>query len=444
MREPMMINQGLRHRLVRNIVLQLLAIGLAAFVGIWAAALTIENLLIEQALEDEATYYWSLLEKAPDMAAPDTRNLTGYLARGGNYAAIPPPLRDLGNGVHSMESDSDLTVVHVSQRGADRLVLVFEGQQVRELSVLFGLAPLALVLIVVYVGAWWSYQATRRAISPVEWLAQQVNRLNLERPDPQAFQLGHLGVPPDSEVVDLANALVSLTRRVNSFVDRERYFTRDASHELRSPLTVIQMSADVLLADPKIDAASAKSVERIKRAASDMVELVDAFLLLARESEMGVEFEPVCVNDVVADEVERTRLLANGRPVQLSLKEDTRMLVETSDKVLSSMLGNLIRSAADYTEEGEVCVRIGEGVVEILDDGPCPGEAQTDRPFEAFYRDRSSSRRGSSGYAIGLTIVRRLCERFNWPLVVESQPGEGTRVVVRFPQFRSGPVTRSA
>jgi signal transduction histidine kinase len=431
----MSINYGLRRRLARTIVAQLLAIAVAAVFGIWATAFTIENVLIKQALADEADYYWELAAKKPDARVPDTRNLTGYLAQADNDAHVPIHVRNLGIGFHSVPSEFDLSVVNISERGSDRLVLIFEGQQVRELSVLFGLVPLALVLMVVYVGAWLSYRSTRRAISPVEWLARQVNKLDPKRPDPHAFALSKLPVAPDSEVIDLANALGRLTQRVNVLVDREREFTRDVSHELRSPLTVVQMAADVLLRNEVLDQSARKSVERIKRASSDMVELVEAFLLLAREGELGLEFEPVCVNDVVAEEIERTRVLVSGRPVTLTLTQDSRMLVETSERVLSSMLGNLIRNAADYTEAGEVRVHIRSGVVEIHDEGPGMDSHEVGRAFEAFYRGRSTARGGSSGYGVGLTIVRRLSDRFDWPLAVDSTPGVGTSVLVRFPKF---------
>ena len=315
-------------------------------------------------------------------------------------------------------------------------MLVFEGAQVRELSVLFGLVPLTLVLIVVYIGVFWSYRTTRRAVSPVEWLAGEVSRLDPERPDPNAFSLSNLRVLPDSEVVDLAQALERLTQRINALVDRERNFTRDASHELRSPLTVIHMATDMLRAEDELSPSALKAIGRIKRAATDMVELVEAFLLLARESELGIEFEPICVNDVVADEVDRVRITAEGRPVTVVMTAETRMLVETSTRVLSSVVGNLLRNAVDYTEQGEVRVHIGRGFVEIRDNGQGMDTQEVDRAFDAFFRGRTVGLSGRTGHGVGLAIVRRLSARFNWNVRIESEPRQGTRVLVEFPDAR--------
>ena len=427
------VNVSVGRRLRRALGIQAAVIGVVCVIGVLAAAFTIENVLITRALEDEADYYWKLVASDPSTAAPNTQNLTGYLARRGDDSEMPPELRILGAGHHDLPTTADVKLAYVTVRGDKRLVLVFEGTKVRELSFIFGLAPLGLVLCVVYLSAWWSYRATRRAVSPVEWLARQVNALDPERPDPQKFKLDGMAGGPDREVLDLANALAGLTGRVNGLVDRERNFTRDASHELRSPLTVIRMAATLLLADSALDEKSKLSVERIQRAAKDMGELVEAFLLLARESELGLEFEPVCVNDAIAEEIERARMLAQHRDVDVCVVEDSRLLVQSTDKVVSTIIGNLIRNAVDYTEAGAVVVRIAPCSVEICDSGPGMEGHEVEQVFDAFYRGRAQGRGHNTGHGVGLTIVKRLSVRFGWPVTFDSTPGQGTCVTIRFP-----------
>ncbi|MGI9334388.1 MAG: sensor histidine kinase, partial [Gammaproteobacteria bacterium] len=172
----MKARSGLGWRLGRAFLLQAAAISVTAVVGVWAAAFTIEEVLIKRALEQEAAHHWALRERHPQFPAPDTRNLTGYLATGGDESAFPPELRGLSTGYHSLPTPADLTVVYVTERGRDRLALVFDGEQVRDLSVFFGLVPLGMVLAVLYLVAWLSYRAARRAVSPVEWLAREVHR----------------------------------------------------------------------------------------------------------------------------------------------------------------------------------------------------------------------------------------------------------------------------
>jgi signal transduction histidine kinase len=428
----MAIAERLGRRLGRTIATQVVAIGLVSVVGVWAAAFTIEHVLIEEALRDEASHYWNLLSADPSTPPPNTQNLTGFLSSDTADLGLPRDFRALSPGYHSLPSLDDLSVAYVSERDGKTLVLVFEGAQVRELSVYFGLAPLGLLLTVVYAGVWWSYRMTRRAVSPVEWLAKQVNRIDPKRPDPSAFSLSRLTVPADSEVIDLANALAQLTARVNEFVDRERNFTRDASHELRSPLTVVRMSADMLLDEHDLDDETRVAVKRIKRASTDMVELVEAFLLLAREAELGTDFEPVCVNDVVADEIERISMIAGSREVKIRTVESERVMVSTSGRVLSSLLGNLIRNAVAYTERGEVVAEIQPTRVVVRDTGPGMSGAEVAQAFQPFVRGSSRPPGSSHGHGVGLTIVKRLSDRFDWPVTIDSKPGAGTRVTVDF------------
>jgi signal transduction histidine kinase len=439
---------GLGRRLGRAFLLQALAIGVTAMIGVWAAAFTIEQVLIKQALEQEADYFWSLHAQQPDTPSPDTLNLTGYLAKEGDRSTFPTALRDLAPGYHHLPTSADFSAAYISDRGADRLALIFDGEQVRELSLFFGLVPLALVLIVLYLAAWLSYRAARLAVSPVEWLAQEVHRLDPERPNANAFSPENLPGRPDREVVDLADALGRLARRVNEFLERERNFTRDASHELRSPLTVIRLAADMLLSEQELDHPARNSVHRIKRATDDIEELTEAFLLLARETERGLAIESVDVNEILVEEIERARLLVGTRSLNLTLLPECRMRLEASSKVLSVLLGNLLRNAVNYTDEGDVQVRIGRGFVEISDSGVGMPREEVDKVFRPFYRGAeneqapsatpaqasvSPTRRLRGGHGVGLTIVKRLSDRFSWPVRIDSTPGVGTRVVVEFP-----------
>jgi signal transduction histidine kinase len=270
-------------------------------------------------------------------------------------------------------------------------------------------------------------------VSPVIWLAGEVNRLDPNAPDPEAFDPDRLGLDVDDEVRALAAAMADFARRLNAFVERERNFTRDASHELRSPLTVMRMAAGMLLAEPSLDPALRTEVQRIQRSARDMEELVAAFLLLAREDESKLVTGPVCVNDLVADELERAAPLAADKPLEIASTADCRLVVEGSDKVLSVLIGNLLRNALSYTDEGRVRVHVGPRSVTIEDSGVGMAAPEVKEAFRPYFR-ANPQRRG--GHGVGLTIVKRLSDRFAWPVTIDSEPGVGTRVEVSFPDGR--------
>ncbi len=223
-----------------------------------------------------------------------------------------------------------------------------------------------------------------------------------------------------------------LTERLTDFVERERNFTRDASHELRSPLTVIKIGANMLLKDAGLSDAGRESAERIRDAATDMEELTAAFLLLARESDQALAREWVSVNEVVKGEVDRARVVAPDASVSIDSTAECTLYVLAPEKVLASVIGNLIRNGMSYTDSGTVSVSIEHRRIVIEDTGAGMAPEEVEKVFKPFYR--AGRRRG--GHGVGLTIVKRLSERFGWPVNVASTPGVGTRVTVSFPTAR--------
>ncbi|MGD8346018.1 MAG: HAMP domain-containing sensor histidine kinase [Lysobacterales bacterium] len=427
-----MHSPGLTGRLGRELLRQAVLISIAVAVSMFVAGLMIEDVLIEQALEGEADYYWQRVDSGQD-SLPDTQNLTAY--REGHGNGVPPEMERLKAGMHRQESPRE-SVVFVSERNGERLYLLFEAEQVDKLVLIFGTIPLALALIVIYVSTWLAYRVSRRAVSPVVSLAQAVRRLDPESPNPKMLNASQISAA-DDDVRVLSGALEDLVVRIGEFTERERHFTRDASHELRTPLTVIKMALDRLDRDPDLSEETRKNLERIRNSAEDMESLTQAFLLLARELEQGLAREWIDVNRVVETELERAQLVTSGTAA-CRVEKRNELWVFAPEKILESVIGNLLRNAVAYTDQGEVRVIIENDKLVIDDTGPGMSDEEVGTLFKPF--TRGQRRRG--GFGVGLTIVKRLTRRFEWPLSVESEPGRGTRVEIHFPEARQRRETR--
>jgi signal transduction histidine kinase len=419
----------LTRRLGRELLRQAFYISVAVLVSMFAAGKLMEDVLIEQALQSEAEYYWDRVEKDGTRDLPDTMNLTVY--RAGIGEGIPGEMTTLEPGLHSWDDPRD-AIIYVSERGTDRIVLVFESEQVDELVLLFGIVPLALALIVIYLSTFLAYRVSRRAVSPMVRLAHSVQALDPADPDPQQL-LSETDMEADDEIRVLANALEDLVMRIGEFAERERRFTRDASHELRTPLTVIKMAVERLSRDPAVTGSSAETLQRIRSSADDMEHLTKAFLLLARETDRGLAREWISVNDVAETELERARMIADNDQVVTRVEQGNVLLVYAPEQIVESVIGNLLRNAVTYTEEGEVKVTISGDSITIEDTGPGMEPELVEQAFKPFV----SRQRQRGGFGVGLTIVRRLTDRFGWKVEVESQPGRGTHVMVRFPNAKT-------
>ncbi|MDJ0741298.1 MAG: HAMP domain-containing sensor histidine kinase [Gammaproteobacteria bacterium] len=425
----------LKRRISRTFVLQAAAISVAAVISVALAAFVIKQVLVTEALRMEADYFWARYAGDPAFPLPDTRNLHGFLAPIGDEADLPPGLRGMSDGFHDVPSGADFTTVYVTTRDAQRLYLVFDGERVNELAAYFGLVPLVIVLVVLYLSVWLAFRASHRAVSPITWLAREVNRLDPLAPSTGGFDVSGLPADADDEVRVLARALAGLAERLEAFVERERIFTRDASHELRSPLTVIRIATDMLLDRDDLHAQARDAVERIRRSSDEMERLVDAFLLLAREAEQGLPCATVSVNDVVDAEVDKVKLIATGKPIDIMCSAQCRLTVEAPEQAVSSVIGNLLRNAVAYTDSGSVRVEIGRGGVTIDDSGAGMDPGEIAAAFEPYHRGAPQRH---DGHGVGLTIVRRFADRFGWRVSITGRDGGGLRAVVAFPDGQVG------
>ena len=268
-------------------------------------------------------------------------------------------------------------------------------------------------------------------MSPVISLAKKVESLDLESVGNNEFKPETLDLSTDREIVTLTKALDRLTKRVREFISRERDFTRDVSHELRSPLTVISIACDMLLTEQELVRPAKNSVHRIKRAADDMKSLAEAFLLLARESDGSLTTEPVNVNELLAEEAERFRPLLEGKPVELNIKTNCQLEVNAPSKVLSVIISNFLGNAVMYTDTGTIDLIIDSNRLIVQDSGIGMEVDDKGQAFKPYFRG-SNSRRG--GHGVGLSIVKKLSDRFSWQVDLTSEPGVGTTATLHMPQ----------
>ena len=421
-----------KSKLSRKMTLQVCLIGLVAVLSIGFASIVIERLLVKEALTSEAQHFWRVHESDPQFPAPNTANLKGYLMVGGSSVGLPENLQGHGLGFQKMHGQTSHSLMYTSEQGGKRLYLLFDGESVLRLALYFGVFPLTIVLLLIYITAWWVYRESNYLMSPIVWLANKVDNFDPTHADASLANLDDIPGDADWEVQKLVSSFSSYSLRIQRFLERERTFTRDASHEFRTPLTVIKMASDLLLAEHDLDDFCKKYVTRIKGSARDMEELIDAFLILARETDKEFVDEHTVVSEVVDHEIKNAGIYLENKPILVNVDEQFPLELFTARKVVSIVLGNLIRNAFLYTNEGTVTITLKENSVVIADTGIGMDEEQIKKIFQPYYRAEQEGKTVRKGYGVGLTIVNRLSNRFNWRVVVESKVGVGTSFEVFF------------
>ena len=398
----------------RRIVVAFLLFGIvaSAFFAVIAAFAVegIEVQLVDKRLD--AAVAWA----APRQAAGLDVDMPAGL-RFHRGSAIPAPLRALADGVHKV--DVGATRLHVlaghDTRGAWVLVDHESDYDKIEMVVysMFAAAFVGFLLLAALLGRFLG----TRVVTPIRELAQSVGHATA--PAALTGRKDELGV--------LARALETHTGELRAVLDRERYFTGDVSHELRSPLTVIMGAAEILMQQAASPAVRAPA-ERIYRAAREAAECVTVLLLLARAPELGAQ-PAVALDEIAKGEVEKYRPLVAGKPVAIHFVDGPPLAVRAPRELCAAAIGNLVRNACQYTDRGDVRVLLLPGQVVVEDTGPGLPPAVV----ATLGLGRGSAAPGSAGTGLGLALARRICDFLGAGFAYAAREGGGSRFTITFP-----------
>ena len=410
---------------VRQWLIQSVFIICAVLLSVLTVTWVLEKSLIREALEMEAEAFIQSWSGDNSFPLPRTRNLTGYMSHSGQADGIPAELRQLPPGLHNEVDIADAVEavpVYVRDFSGQRLYLVFNGANVDRLVGIFGLLPLASLLIVIYAGTWVAYRLTSRAMSPVLRIAK-----NLRETGPDNFSLG---VQPSSlrgEARELADAIEQYRKRSELLVEKERQFTADVSHELRTPITIIDGASQFLAAEARLSEKGAERVQMIRRACRDVSELINAFLLLSRSKTLEDDRTLIPVSQLILSEIEKLRPFVDTNRVQLRTDLDESLQTPTPRKAMEIIIGNLLGNAVKYTNDGTISVYASDNRILIEDTGIGIPEDILPHLFERHVRGRGLQQ---AGEGIGLAIVKRLCDQFDWDIRIQNIPDGGVSVLL--------------
>ncbi|MGD8407141.1 MAG: HAMP domain-containing sensor histidine kinase [Thiohalophilus sp.] len=418
----MRFQHSLRYRVVVGFAVFSTLVSLLLASGLYIAAHDLSQRLIDETLMAELDDYVARRERNPESIPPFTVTVHGYVSSENSHKDVPAPLRQLSPGWHNLHLGEVPYRLVIVDRQGERYFLLHDTslQERREnrFLIFLGAGVLLMALLSSVIGFWLS----GRVIAPVTQLAQCVRSSSAaEQPVCLAEDF------PADEVGELARVFEHYVSRLRAFVERERLLAADLSHELRTPLAVIQGAAEVLLDDESLSQRNRERLVRIERACQEMTELGSALLLMAKEDSSDSPAPMVLVAEVLQESLEKHRYLLQDKPVEVSLDiqaPDLRFPVERA--LLFIVISNLLRNAFTYTEQGEVQITLSNKQLVVVDTGSgIPSEHQA----LLFQRHLKGASRGAG---IGLSLVKRICERYHWSVQVQSQEGAGTSIKVGF------------
>jgi signal transduction histidine kinase len=221
-----------------------------------------------------------------------------------------------------------------------------------------------------------------------------------------------------------------------------RRFMADAAHELRTPLTVLRSRAEVALQQPRAARDYEDALRGIELEAKRLGGLVEDLLILARADagERPIAHERVYLDDLTLDAAGAARVVAQAKGVALELDEFGEAPVDGDPTLLRQLVMILLDNAVKFTARGgSVRVRVGapneRPLLVVEDTGIGISDEQLPHVFERFYRGDPARSRGNGsvdGAGLGLSIAKWIADVHHAEIALASEPGQGTRVSVRF------------
>jgi heavy metal sensor kinase len=300
----------------------------------------------------------------------------------------------------------------------------------------------SIMILITAAVSWW---VASSAIRPVSTMASEAAAISVKSPD------WRLNPPSDTdELGQLARAFNDLLARLGAASKTQRQFMADASHELRTPVSVIQTATEVTLKQPKRrEAEYREALTIISEQSARLSRLVQDMFVLARADAGGyhVPMRGLYVDEVVEEAVRAVAVVTAAKGLNLTWEVQPNVAIHGDDGLLHRMMTNLLDNAVQHTPTGgSVHVALSADAatvtITVADTGPGIPDADRDRAFDRFVR-LDPARSAESGGGLGLPIARWIAEQHHGTLSLDPSP-RGCVFVVRLPLRPSATLQRGA
>ncbi|HKB05546.1 MAG TPA: ATP-binding protein [Gemmataceae bacterium] len=337
----------------------------------------------------------------------------------------PPDIRVMGDGAKRVVKYAALDI-------SAAVPLTPIRSDLRRLAGLLGALMAGLWLTAALIGRW----LCRRTLAPVTEMAASARRLVPTDPG-ERLAVRTTG----DELEDLGRAFNGVLDRLAEAFERQRRFTGDAAHQLRTPLTAMSGQVEVALRRDRDGPEYRQALQVLGTELGRLRGVTEALLFLARadaESQAPPR-EELDLRVWVAKRVEEWRKEhPAGERITFAMDGEFVGRVRTHPELLAQLSGNLLDNAAKYgASSSHITVRLrtdGHEVgMEIEDTGPGIDPADLSHVFEPYFRSPTARAAGVPGVGLGLAVAKRIADALGARLTAESQPGRGSRFTVWFP-----------
>lgn len=295
---------------------------------------------------------------------------------------------------------------------------------------------LALILfpLLIFLTAICGYLLSRRALYPVAKITKTVQDIQQEKDLSKRIHLEN----GSDEIYTLAKTFDGLLDTIDAGMQREKQFTNDVAHELRTPISVVLMQCEELLQGDHLDEEGRREVFLIQRKVKGVSDMISQLLLLSRadQGREKINLEQVDFSELVEMVVEEFIDIAKEQDIEIQTEIEPELYLTADQTLMIRLLGNLLENAVNYGNSGGhiwVSAWKTDDSIHLLvkDDGIGISQQDLPRIWDRFYQADPSRNSESSG--LGLSMVKWIVEAHHGKISVSSKLGKGTDFTCIFP-----------
>jgi heavy metal sensor kinase len=293
---------------------------------------------------------------------------------------------------------------------------------------------LAVLPIILVLGALGGWMLARRSLSPIGYVASKAQSITSENLSERLKVRG-----TDDEMDDLIRTINGMIARLESSFKRMAEFTADASHELKTPICAMRGEAEVLLSKERKTEEYQEGLAHFMEQFDHLNHMINDLILLSKFDATQVELKmaPLRLDLLVKDLCDLFQILAEQKKVALEMGT-TEEVTLMGDKVrLQQLFTNLIDNAIKYTSEGSIRVTVEKNqevvLVKVSDTGVGIPKEEQEKIFKRFYRVDKSRSRETGGVGLGLSIAEWIAYAHHGRIEVDSELNQGSTFTVYLP-----------
>ena len=310
----------------------------------------------------------------------------------------------------------------------ESVVLLIDSAQVQSTSA-FRLYLGLVVASVVLIGSLTFVFIIKRTLKPLNKLEEKIGRVDIENPD--SFSENLVLVEGPTEIKELSEKFDDLIQRIYKDYKKQKEFSSNVAHELRTPIAIMQAQVDVF-SEKNADENNLDFIETMDSNLKRLKNLIDSVLLLSKRNKLKIS--SVNLDNMIDEILFDLDDFASKKNISLDYHY-SNISIDSDDVLIQRLIFNIVENAIKYTEEGglvdvNVSQNDKETVIRISDTGIGISDEKKEAIFDLFYQVDDS--RNKEGFGIGLSLSKDIAETLGARIEVRDNNPKGTIFLIKF------------